>query len=354
VGIAVHPTGRYVYVVNSNFSATYDVLRGGSIGIYDADTLEPLLDAPYRFGSYGGRVVLSASEGSADTPDQIGVAVRGDSGIVILNLSEDGSQVSCSSTAADGCALELGRDIYDLTPIPRPSIVPENFEFWMASGLDGRVYLISIPDRDIHRAEALVRGVAVGSNVLRVYPPTGEVFLGARFSPRISALSYFALTDGTPGGIVIDSQTAYPSSLSRAEARDLQFSTDLTRAWVTTQSPSALMTLDVRPASEGVSTNQVLRRVDLDGNPAEMVVVNEGGRDMLYIALAADEAVAVVDGETGERVDTIPLGALAFGMAHDGVRHQRLYVTLFDENAVAVIDLDPNSPAYRSVIAEIR
>lgn len=354
VGITVHPSGRYVYVVNSNFSARYDVLRGGSIGIYDADTLEPVLNEPYRFGSYGGRVVLASSEGSADTPDQIGVAVRGDSGIVLLNLSEDGSTASCPSALEDGCALELGRDIYDLTPVPRPSLVPENFEYWMASGLDGRVYLISVPDRDLLRAETLVRGVAVGTNVLRVYPPTGEVFVGARFSPRISALSYFGLTDGTPGGIVIDSQTAYPSSLSRAEARDLQFSTDLTRAWVTTQSPSALLTIDVRPAAEGLSVNQVLRRVDLDGNPAEMVVVNEGGRDMLYIALATDEAVAVVDGETGELVDTIALGALAFGMAHDGVRHQRLYVTLFDEDAVAVIDLDPSSPAYRSVIAEIR
>ena len=33
---------------------------------------------------------------------------------------------------------------------------------------------------------------------------------------------------------------------------------------------------------------------------------------------------------------------------------QRLYVALFNDNAVAVIDLDPASPFYNTVIGEIR
>jgi len=353
IGITVHPSGRYVYVVNSNFNARYEVSAGGNIVVIDADTLEPTTDEPYRFGSYGARVILWGPDPLA--PTTLGVAVRGDSGISLLQLTPDGGRVFCASTGVeDACSFQLGRDIYDLTPLPRPSLVPENFEYWMAAGLDGRVYLLSIPDGNLQRAAVLVRGALSGNNVLRVFEPTSEVFIAGRFSNRIAALSYFGQTDGEPGGIIINSQSQYPTTLGRAEIRDLRFSSDGTRAWVSAGSPSSLMTLDVRQRDEGLATNQILRRVDLDGGPAEMVVVTEDGRDTLYIALADDEAIAVVDGETSELLDLIPLDALAFGLAVDTVRHQRLYVTLFDEDAVAVIDINPASPSFRSVIAEVR
>jgi hypothetical protein len=37
----------------------------------------------------------------------------------------------------------------------------------------------------------------------------------------------------------------------------------------------------------------------------------------------------------------------------DVQRHKRLYATLFDRDSVAVVDLDPTSPSFHQVIAEV-
>jgi DNA-binding beta-propeller fold protein YncE len=353
VGIAVHPSGRYVYVVNSNFNVEFDVAAGGHLTVIDADTLVATTDEPWHFGSYGARVSLGGDDPA--NPDSLAVAVRGTGDVQVLRVTEDGRRVTCpGGEIPDDCSVAIGRDPYAVVPVPRQEGTPSSVDSWMVASLDGQVTLVSIANDDPRTSTAAGRGIQSGANVLAALPSTGEILMASRFGTRIYTLTWFHTVEGEAGGVLPGRSLNLPTPGDRVEMRDVAFSSDGERAWLTGQSPSALYTIDIRPDGRGLARNTLLSRVDLDGAPADLIAVNEQGRDILYVALADDEAIAVIDGATGVTLDRIELTGLAFGLAWDGVRHQRLYVTLFDSDSVGVIDLNPTSPFFRTVVAVIQ
>ncbi len=354
VCIAVHPTGDYVYVVNSNFSADFDVAQGGYVSVIDAATLQLVPQEPWLFHSYGARMDVG---GGTDpfAPTTLAVAVRGGSDAQFLTLEDGGARVTCpAGPERDACSVPIGRDPYAVTALPRAEGTPETTDTWLVGALEGTATLVSIENGDVGAATTAELFVQSGANILRWLDSTGEVLLGARFGTRVYTLSWFLTPEGEAGGVIPRRSLALPTPSSRSELRDVAFSSDRTRAWVTGQAPSSLHVLDITPDSRGFARNTMVARYDLDGAPADVVAVPEQGRDVLYIALADDEALAVVDGASGEFIERIPLSGLAFGLAADTQQYRRLYVTLFDEDAVAVIDIDPASPSFRSVIGVVR
>ncbi|MBU6159937.1 MAG: hypothetical protein KGO50_02340 [Myxococcales bacterium] len=353
VGIAVHPSGRYVYVVNSNFNVEFDVAEGGHLTVIDADTLTATTDEPWHFGSYGARVSLSGDD--PNMPDSLAVAVRGTGDVQILRVTEDGRRVTCpGGEIPEDCSVSIGRDPYAVIPVPRQSGIDNTIDSWMVASLDGQVTLVSVANDDPRTSTTAGRAIQTGANVLAVVPSTGEVLMASRFGTRIYTLAWFHTLEGEAGGVVPARSLSLPTPGDRVEMRDVAFSSDGERAWLTGQNPAALYTLDVRPDGQGLARNTLLSRVDLDGAPADLVAIHEQGRDILYVALADDEAIAVIDGTTGVLLDRIELTGLAFGLAWDGVRHQRLYVTLFDTDSIGVIDLNPTSPFFRTVVAVVQ
>ena len=90
------------------------------------------------------------------------------------------------------------------------------------------------------------------------------------------------------------------------------------------------------------------------GSPEEMVVVEEAEGEFLYVLELGSGDISVVDPRTGVVIDRFPVGRAPAGLVVDQTRHQRLYVTLFRESAVAVVDIDPDSRRYRTTVAKIR
>jgi hypothetical protein len=353
VGIAVHPSGRYVYVVNSNFNVEFDVAEGGHLTVIDADTLTATTDEPWHFGSYGALVSLGGDDPAM--PDSLAIAVRGTGDIQILRVTEDGRRVTCpEGEIPEDCSVAIGRDPYAVIPVPRQQGIDSTIDSWMVASLDGQVTLVSTANDDPRTSTAAGSVVQTGANVLAVMPATGEILMASRFGTRVYTLAWYHTVQGEAGGVVLGRSLSLPTPGDRVEMRDVAFSSDGERAWLTGQSPAALYTLDVRPDSRGLARNVLLGRIDLDGAPAELVAVNEQGRDVLYVALADDEAIVVLDAATGVLLDRIELTGLAFGLAWDGIRHQRLYVTLFDTDSIGVIDLNPTSPFFRTVVAVIQ
>lgn len=353
VGIAVHPSGRFIYIVNSNFNVEFDVAEGGHLTVIDADTLTPTSDEPWHFGSYGARVALGGDDPA--NPDSLAIAVRGTGDVQILSVTEDGRRVTCpGGEIPEDCSVDIGRDPYTVIPVPRQEGTPDIIDSWMVGSLDGQVTLVSVANNDPRTSTSANRSIQLGANVLATVPSTGEILMASRFGTRIYTLTWFHTVEGEAGGVIARRSLNLPTPADRVEMRDVAFSTDGERAWMTGQSPAALYTIDVRPDGRGFARNTLLSRIDLDGAPADLIAVNELGRDVLYVALADEEAIAVIDGATGVVLDRIELTGLAFGLAFDPVRHQRLYVTLFDTDSVGVIDLNPTSPFFRTVVAVIQ
>ena len=110
-------------------------------------------------------------------------------------------------------------------------------------------------------------------------------------------------------------------------------------------------------ATVGLS-GRVLQRVSLADDPGDIeVVTTPSGDELLYVSCFRGNRIEVVDARTGSPVGSIRTGQGPSGMAFVdrpelGIR--RLYVALFNDHAVGVIELDPASPFYHTEIGEIR
>lgn len=174
------------------------------------------------------------------------------------------------------------------------------------------------------------------------------------------------------------------------------------RAFLTVSNPPSLMVLDTRPTPGGTPANQVSAIVDVCFGPSKMALSRRpqpggGVRTRIYIACYLAGQVAVVDPDTAELVAIVQAGrgpvsvALNYGggssagrtavdpcadpLVSDaqaealGVRcprqgglrlrlgdrdlGPRAYVSAYLDNAIAVLDLDPQSPTYHRLVSRI-
>ena len=137
---------------------------------------------------------------------------------------------------------------------------------------------------------------------------------------------------------------------------------DSTLLFVSYRSPASLAVIDVSQDDSINPTDRLLAKVPIGSLPGDLKVARPFGGipELVYISCFNDDRIDVVDPRAGAVVTSIPTGRGPFGLAlidtldgtGDGMR--RLYVTHFNEHTVGVIDLDPASPWYHQMIAEIR
>ena len=108
-GMAIHPNGRYAYIVGSNFDLDYRATDGGVLYVVDLQS-GVIMPSSKRMGSFGTNVVLS-------TDGRHGFTVtRDDDALVWFEISEDGSTISCPNEKADSESLLKCRVFLDDDP----------------------------------------------------------------------------------------------------------------------------------------------------------------------------------------------------------------------------------------------
>ena len=374
VGVAVHPDGGVIYVVSTNFDQRYRNDSGGTVIALDAETLRPIPDSGVYIGSFGAEIAFAPRE---DGTGRLFVAVRGDDSVVQLDVSADGREIFCPEGGAFGtlggqeglaCRVqELGQDPFAVALVDAPPVwsvdetgAPlEQTQGWpdgllMVGSLGNRISVLSTQDANASSAEeALVSQLNGGVNSLTYFPPTGQLITTGRFTSNVRLVDWFLDASGAPAEVVVTRVASLPTTLDRSEMRDAVLSNDSRTLWVTATRPDTVFLLDMRIDDTGeprMQPDPVLPKFDLDGGPADVVLVQEGSREMLYVALADAGELVAVDGRTG-RVDArIPIGAQANGLAYDAER-QALYVSAFADDLVARVDLAPGSPTFRQVVA---
>ncbi|MFT6397610.1 MAG: DNA-binding beta-propeller fold protein YncE [Bradymonadia bacterium] len=359
VSVLAHPNGEVLYIVNSNFDAQYRTDVGGTVVVVDTETFEILSETTVQIGSFGGGLALNDAGGTS--PDKLFVAVRGDDSVVVLSVSPDGRTIDCDGSGdALACRVRgVPSDPFSVVSLPHPFDSDgnelEDVELVATASIDGGVAYITIDGGRYEDATMESRGVLSGASVARYFAPSDQLWIGARFSRRLQGLRHI-FEPNTRGEVVeflVETQTLVPTTFDSAEVRDMVFSNDMQRAYVTSNRPSAVLVLDMSLDDNGEPRAAAVDRFDLDGAPAELAVADEGGREVLYIAQSNDEAVAVVDAETGILLDSISLGGLAFALEHDPIGNL-VYVAIFDEHEVVAIDTDPTSATFRQLVGRIR
>lgn len=352
----LHPSGRWLYVLNTNFDGTYRVPDGGGVLVIDLDTFEIRPETTVRLGSFGGRLAFAGDDPAA--PDTLVVSVRGDRSLVVLDLANDGASVRCGRDPRDGAdglacrILNLPRDPFAVLPLGRDTELDR--DYFAVATLNGRVATVT-SDR-ARPSDSRVESIPVlnGAAALVPFPRTSQFLVAGRFSDRIASLTWFLRADGSASPPVLYATTQLAESFNGAEIRDALLSQDGRFLYLASSGPSSIVVLELSVDAGGQGRVTYRTRFDLDGAPSSLTSVVEQGEETLYVALADRGEVVAFAPRTGEMLERIAVGGLPAGVVADVTRHNRLYVPLFDDNAVAVIDLDPASPNFRRLVRRIR
>ncbi|HRE91092.1 MAG TPA: hypothetical protein PK095_18360 [Myxococcota bacterium] len=382
VGVTADPSGRLVWVVSGNFDLAF---RGGAVLAYDVVDNRFLAESAFEIGSFPGPLTLLEKDGRAIAGY---VASRSDNALYSVTFSgepagptpscEDGEIAGgilhCKRSGAidtknvdnDGTRVELtvGDDPYSTTI--RQGRNGEEPNLLLVGGMgNGRLAQLSLSETGV---PTLIGQLELGAGLFGLVenPATGRVYASSKDTNAISVLEVSRREKADEPGVLdpvnpwlrlVAAVTIPEPAIVRDRARDLAISRDGTRLYLTHRTPDSFIVLDIADDGRGNPRNRVLHKIATCNDPTQMAVHEVDGRELVYLSCFRDDRVEAIDPVSGQVVASIKTGAGPSGLAiiddpDSGV--QRLYVALFTDSALGVIELDPSSPFYHTEIAEIR
>ncbi len=365
VGLALHPSGSFLYVVNSNFDVAYREDRGGTVSVIDTDRLEIIPDAGVQIGTFGGEIKLNSPPDGG--PTRAYVAVRGNRTVTALDIEGGGALLRCRGEAlTEACQLRtVSDDPFGLAVVTQavdgPEAGPLLVDFVAVAHLVGG-NLSGLAVRGEGSATSVTQlsaPLVSGANAINVSPRTGQLYATSRFTNTVVAFRPVLGLNGELEAIFQTDEVAIESAapFNGLDSRGIGFNRAGTMAFVANRGPNSLIFVDVGPVDPVTGTgsrNQVVDVLPLPSAPAEVLVSEVGGRERVYVTSYASQLITVIDPVSHAVLETIDVPGEPYGMVIDAVRHKRLYLSLFNSNAVAVVDLDPESPSFHEVVAVIR
>lgn len=399
VGLALHPAGRYLYVVNSNFDTRYREDLGGTLSVVDLETLRIRERSGPFIPSFGGFVRLSTDGARAY------VTARHSDTVLGFDVAPDGSSVFCdddgvSTSDPSACAIRRVPDAsgaarvpadpfaLDVTTIPWTDADGESFDIDLLNmgHLRGdNVTAITIPRTGDGPAVASTMksaSLVPGASAIMRRPGTRDIYVGGRVSREVAVyFPYMAPEDGGVEAIVRRASISLGNIGQTVDTRGLAFSEDGDTLYVVTRAPDALHIVDLGPSDPDTATGtnyKVTATLPLARNPSGVHVhVGVGGAPLLYVPSFEEEVIEVIDPTTLTMVDRIELGAQPYDFVVDTGPDRcvpggrcRAYVTLFNDvpnaagrcqedrtqrcGSVGILDLDPSSARYHSLIGKIQ
>ncbi|MGM0555449.1 MAG: hypothetical protein ACQEVA_03625 [Myxococcota bacterium] len=401
VGLTIHPSGDYAYVVNSNFSARYRPAEGGTVTIIDMESLEMVpVNVPY-IPSFGGNIELNGDASKAY------ITARQGNAVVAFDVSESGDRLFCVDNDGQAtnfpaeCVLDRIPDDQDGSRLPtdpfglavystqRTNEGGETLDVDVLglSHLTGqRVSAITLPGRDksaatLSIANAIPSSLCVpnsscGANVIAQRPGTENLYVLGRFTTGVSIIQPYVNDVGEVEALIGRGSFTLNPSTGGLQARGAAFSEDGSRMAIVAQRPDALYIVDITPADAETGTgtqHRVVSSIPLGDSPSDIYVhETSDGRMLAYVPCYDDRSIKVVDVDSEAVVDELLLDASPYDFDvsptcdPDGQCHA--LVSLFDDTprdsqscsgdatgcgSVAVIDLGESSPRYHQVIKKI-
>lgn len=377
--IALHPNGRYLYVLSTNADLLYRQTDGGALHVVDLQTGAMLPEATVRLASFAGALVLNhdASRGY--------IAGRGDSTITWFDLSNDGASLSCplesGSKNLSKCRFEiaeeptglayvrsyreqplldpLGRPILDEQGQPRVQRI--DFDLLGVAHLRrSRVSFVTVLDTPgIATPVFSSTTAAVIDGPSDIIASRGETFfVTGRLASSLLACHPAIGSDGRVQGVFLDAQVNVPTPFSSYEGRALRFGPRQERLFVTNQAPNSLLVFDTSAvATQGNPGNtRLIAMMDLPRDPNRMLLVErEDAEPLLYITSFRQDVISVVDPAIPAIIGELPVGDGPYELIAGPEGSQRIYVSHFREHSIGVIDIsDPAAPVWLDSIATAR
>lgn len=382
LGVAAHPDGRYLYINNSVFDRRYNA---GTLMVYDTVEGRILPAATARIGLFAGDLTVGRARPEDCTDDGcvgplkaytvsraenalLEVDIDAAAGDAAAHLACDRSGAQCDGNAVFRSFGDDGSFAAD------PSGIALDGEgVWVTHA--GRGVLSRWDTRSDGAFEFRCSvNLPDGATAVAVHPQTGQAYVSDRFGQRVIVVQRFAPFGEPVAGVAGDPCTlrvvasiAVDPDSTRGSTRGLAFSADGSMLYVASSTDQSLRVYDTTVGARG-PRNQLLGIVPLGGQPNLVRVaglrpgeirigdgldlgtvgtqIDASGEGLVYVTLFEDDAVAVIDPELLLIIARIEVGDgphdITFMPDADGAL--RAYVSLFEDHAIAVLDLDPASP----------
>ena len=388
VAVTADPSGELVWVTSGNFDLAW---RGGAVLAVDvrdhsfvtAQSEEGLLPVGAEIGSFPGPMELFEREGRAVAGY---VLSRTDAALYQVQFSgepsapivtcpggqrADSGLMSCPAESAlddiaytdpDGepSTLDLGTDPYGSLVVQRDAETPPLL--LTGAMVEGTVAIFELDEEGTPEALASL-DITGGLLDFASNPLTGRIYASHKFSNAISVLAVAPRDPHSPAAPLQLEKLGnipLPSNLfSGDHARGLEVSPDGRRLYAAYRAPSSLMILDVSDQASDNPQERVLAKVAVHSRPSDVAVApaSHGLPELVYVSCYLGDRIDVVDPAIGLVVDSIAVGDGPSGVAflqNDALGIRRLYVANFHDQSMGVIELNPESSAFHTQIAEVR
>jgi DNA-binding beta-propeller fold protein YncE len=378
-GLAVHPAG-FALVASSNFDVGYS---GGALRVLDLNVLaaemaspvEQRTDYPYYRNTFvsGQGIGLDNFAGTVAVSNDgrlAAVAVRETDELVLVDLEvrvEDDQAfliLSCwpgqQRPAEDFPACSGGRNRIELTEMDPYDVIflPASAESddqhqtaWISSLRSGDVQALEIPfDRqEVPRQNLSITTEVAGASDLAFAPGNGLIYVTSRFpTQRSNPVSFF--DPGLGADATVEKVDFFNRLLGR-ETRSIAFASDGITAGLVVRTPNMLVLLDTSTDYTGAPTNRYLGSIALSSNPSRIRSLG----DKFFVSGAKDDTIVVVDSRSRRVVasrEDVCRGPFEMAFWERGDLRWCL-VSCFEDDTVAVLDVNEDSPDYLEVIARV-
>ena len=361
-GMAVHPNGKYAYVVGSNFDLDYRATDGGVLYVIDLET-GSILPSSKKMGSFGTNIVLSSDARRGYT------VTRDDDALVWFEISEDGSTISCPESP-DSDTLLACRVIVDddpthvaitrsyrdkVTYLPDGQSVTERIEFdllMIAQLRNARVTAMTVRDgadgkpEFSHQMGSFIYGA---SEVLWI---GGERFIvTGRSASNLLVMSPALNADGGVEGLYARQAMSVPNAFGAYEGRGMALDPLGKDFFLINQYPNTLLKFDISGLAQGDNATDeahVTQMMTLPSDMSKVAWVGNASEGLLYLTSVVDDMIYIVDPRTMEMVNTVPTGDGPYEMT---IVDHTMYLINFLEESIQAFDVStPLEPVLQSVI----
>jgi YVTN family beta-propeller protein len=382
VGAALHPNGRYLYVVSANFDLRYRIQDGGQLSVIDTQEERIVSERGLRLASFGGEVTLN-HDGTRGY-----IAVRGGASITWFELDAEGTTPRCPLSddgSLLGCEIKLPGEPYRLAytrlsrsqplvdsegrPIldaqGQPQVTERPFDLLAVTHLsEGLVSMVTFTDPPQSGAQPIISAGSAAllnlpSDVIH-QPGTDRFFVSGRSDTGVIGVRPAITPSGEVLGLFKDSTLVVPSPQNAFAGRGLLLSPDGSRLYATSQVPTALLVFDISASDDDLvsgARNRIIDIIDLPAEPNDITWIERSNQTpLLYITCLSDDSIVIVDPAARAVIKRVPAGdgpfTIALSVDPATGLPTRAYVSNFSEHTISAFDLtDPLNPQEVAIIA---
>lgn len=365
MALAAVPSGELLFVVGANFDRAF---RAGKVRVLDT-ARDQYVAGSLEIPGYAGGVALQYPHDvtpSAALPERMLVTSRDDDGISWASFDTKNASLSCGTHDAFGRCDSGHRFGFpdDTTPIGNDpmgiEVVPWDPGYWRVTVVSSASAKVTVLRMDSKGHFDVVDQISLSTGLygVKTAPGTGRTYISTIGAPYLHVLRLDVdPTRKTGYKVVAEPTLVLPSLTASSYGRGLALSSDGARLYVADRSPQAVLEIDVTPGPSGAPRNAIAAVMTIGPGPSEIAVAPTGpnGRDLLYVSCFSDDSVWVVDPYLRQTVDVIrlPHGPYALAAVHVAApgeaKQWKLYAALFGAHKLAVVPIDPASPARNTV-----